>query len=230
MATSKTQRIGILVIAVVMVIGTIFSFFAVILQNSNAQIDANRAAEQQEELQKEYEKYNEEVVAYQDKVQKENEEIEKKYGPIIKKYEDRPAKFDDKGVTELKIDDLEKGDGAKVEDVESVRAYYIGWNKDGKVFDSSINEDGSFQPPIGIADTIEGWQKGVIGMNIGGVRELTIPSDMAYGDQEVSDDIPANSVLRFVVVALPPSELEQQPEMSDRLNELLNEAMSGMAR
>lgn len=229
MATSKTQRIGILVIAVVMIIGTIFSFFAIILQNSNAQIDAERQAAQQEEIQKEYEEYNKQLTAYQEEVGKESKEIEEKYGSIIKEYEDRPSEFDPSKVTELEKEDLKKGDGKEVKDINEARAYYIGWNKDGKVFDSSINEDGSFQDPIGIANTIEGWQKGVIGMKIGGVRELTIPSELAYGDQEVGDDLPANSTLRFVVLALPPSNIEQ-PEMSPRLTELLEQATPGMAQ
>ena len=227
MATSKTQRIGILVIAVVMIIGTVFSFFAIILQNSNAQIDAERQSAQQEELQKEYEKYNDEVVAYQEEVSKENEEIEKKYASLIKEYEDRPDGFDNSKITELEKKDLKKGDGEEVKDIDSVRAYYIGWNADGEVFDSSIGEGGTMQPPIAVVGTIQGWQDGVMGMNIGGVRELSIPSELAYGDQEVGDDIPANSSLKFVVVALPASKIKE-PEMSEKLRELLDQVAPNM--
>lgn len=63
--------------------------------------------------------------------------------------------------------------------------YYIGWNPDGiKIFDQSIDGETLKSPlsldGVGVSDVIVGW-KGLLGMKVGGVRELTIPSDMAYG-------------------------------------------------
>lgn len=224
MATSKSQRIGVFVIAAVMAIGTLFSFYAIILQNSNAQIDAEKRAETQKELEAEYDKYNEEVVAYQAKVQEEDAKVLEEYGHLLREYQDRPAKFDADKVDELKTEDLVKGDGKTVESSEDMRAYYIGWNKDGKVFDGSIDQESDEigSPLYPGTGAIQGWLDGVVGMKIGGVRELTIPSELAYGDQEVGDDIPANSPLKFIIVAVPLIQTPE-PEMSEKLQDLLGQ-------
>lgn len=61
--------------------------------------------------------------------------------------------------------------------------YYIGWNPDGKIFDQSIDGETLKSPlsldGVGASDVIVGWKKGLLGMKVGGVRELTIPS--GYG-------------------------------------------------
>ena len=76
--------------------------------------------------------------------------------------------------------------------------------------------------PFSPASAIAGWQRGVVGMKIGGVRELTIPADLAYGDTARGEDIPANSPLKFIIVAVPKSDL-QAPEIPARLTELYSE-------
>ena len=68
---------------------------------------------------------------------------------------------------------------------------------------------------------IEGWKSGVEGMKIGGVREITIPSELGYGDTEMGD-IPKNSVLKFVIVALDPI----GDDWSDRMSELSSKMQS----
>ena len=110
------------------------------------------------------------------------------------------------------------GDGDEVNDDTPVAMYYIGWNPTGIVFDQSIN-DGKLKAPRAVADgpanasVIEGWQKGLVGMKIGGVRELTIPSAMAYGEAGQGDDIPANTPLKFVVMAISPVEEVPMPQV-----------------
>ena len=49
---------------------------------------------------------------------------------------------------------------------------------------------------------IKGWDEGVKGMKVGGMRKLVIPSDMAYGPRAMGDVIPANSALVFEVELL----------------------------
>ena len=112
-----------------------------------------------------------------------------------------------------------EGDGAEVKDDTKFAVYYIGWNAKGEVFDQSI-ADGKLKAPFAIngpANTavIQGWKEGLVGMKIGGVRELTIPADKAYGSQGQGDKIPANAPLKFVIMAIEkPAEIPQ-PEMPE---------------
>lgn len=206
MATPKKQRIGIWIIAIVMVIGTIGSFVVIILANENQKVDQANM----EELQT---KYQQMVDEYQSKVQAQSDELSKKHYAEFSKYQDVPAEYDKSVVKELEKNDLKVGDGEDVKIGEGFVAYYIGWNPDGKVFDSSIDGD-KLKTPIGIDGTIEGWRKGIEGMKVGGVRELTIPSDMAYGEQGASEDIPPNTPLKFVLMIIPTPEKIPQPDLS----------------
>ena len=63
---------------------------------------------------------------------------------------------------------------------------------------------------------IEGWNQGVIGMKLGGVRQLTITSDLAYGEQEICGG--KNSPLKFVV--MPIESDAKYKELSSKLNDL----------
>ena len=60
---------------------------------------------------------------------------------------------------------------------------------------------------------IEGWKKGLVGMKIGGVRELSIPSDLAYGKNGSGEKIPADTPLKFIVMAIPQPEEIPEVEM-----------------
>ena len=109
---------------------------------------------------------------------------------------------------ELSSEDLVVGDGEEIKDNTAFAAYYIGWNPKGKVFDQSI-KDGKLDAPFAVesglksASVITGWKEGIKGMRLGGVRELTIPSDKAYGEKGQGNDIPANTPLKFIVMAVP---------------------------
>lgn len=111
-------------------------------------------------------------------------------GPVVKK-------------TELEggviAEDITIGTGYEVQPGGAVVAHYHGTLKADptKVFDSSFNRG---EPAVFPLDgVIKGWQIGVPGMKVGGVRRLTIPAALAYGEQSPSPDIPANSDLVFVV-------------------------------
>ncbi len=211
MATPRSQRIGIWIIAVVMTIGTIGSFAVIVLANKNEAATQSRI----DELTA---KYKKDTDAYQKKVDAQAAELSKKYYDDFSKYEDRPAKFDRDGVKKLEKKDLKEGDGKKLGKDATFTAYYIGWNPDGEVFDGSIDGKKLKAPftasPGGV---IEGWTKGVEGMKVGGVRELTIPSDQAYGEQGSGDKIPPNTPLKFVVMIIPTPKEIPQPEMPEEL-------------
>ena len=214
MATPKSQRIGILVIAVVMIVGTLGSFLVLILDTQNQQAE-------DQALQTVYAEYQAESEAYQAKLDAQTQELSDAYYPIFKKFESRPGPYDIDSITELKTVDLKTGDGEKIDGDTLFAAYYIGWNPDGKVFDQSITIDalGSPIPVDGLdqASLIEGWKTGLIGMNIGGVRELSIPSDLAYGETGQGDDIPPNTPLKFIVMAVPQPEPIEPPEIPEEL-------------
>lgn len=195
MATSQSQRIGIWIIAVVLAIGTIGSFFVAILANNNAQIDQNAQKQKQEQ-------YNKEYTEYQAKVDAQASELSKKYYSQFSEYVTEVGKFNADDVTSLKTKDLKVGDGKEIKKDTEYSAYYIGWNTEGKIFDSSI--DGSkLKSPIRGTGLIKGWMDGVIGMKMGGVRLLTIPSDEAYGSGGSGDLIKPDMPIKFVVMVIP---------------------------
>jgi FKBP-type peptidyl-prolyl cis-trans isomerase FkpA len=211
MATPKSQRIGIWIIAVVMLVGTIGSFAVMILANQNSSVDQARVAE----LTAEYQKQTNE---YQAKVAAQATQLSGTYFAEFNQYVSRPAPFDRDAVKSLEKTDLKEGSGETLGKDATFTAYYIGWKPDGKVFDSSI-EGSALKSPITAAPggVIAGWTKGVEGMKVGGVREITIPSDDAYGESGSGDSIPPNTPLKFVIMVIPAPEAIAQPQMSDEL-------------
>lgn len=205
MATSNAQRVGIIVIAVVMAVGTIGSFFIMILANENTQRDQVTAQAERDKMMEEYQKQMEEMQKEQDK---EAKKLSAQYYDEFAKYESLPEPYDASKVKSLSTEDLKQGNGEAINEDTRYRAYYIGWNSEGKVFDGSIDGDSLKYPLEGGTSLIEGWVKGVEGMKIGGVRVITIPGDMAYA-QDQGADIKANAPLKFVVMAIPPAESEE---------------------
>ena len=100
----------------------------------------------------------------------------------------------------LEIEDLTVGTGAEAINGDKVTVHYTGWLIDGTKFDSSLDRDQPFIFQIGARQVIEGWDRGLRGMQVGGVRKLTIPPELAYGDRAVGGGlIPANSTLVFEI-------------------------------
>lgn len=101
--------------------------------------------------------------------------------------------------TELKIEDIKIGTGYAVKDGDVVSINYIGTFEDGTKFDSSYDRNEPFETAIGVGYVIEGWDKGVIGMQVGGKRKLIIPYQMAYGENGIPGAIPPKATLIFEV-------------------------------
>lgn len=195
MATPKSQRIGIWVIAIVMLVGTLGSFAAMVLQGDN---DRMAQAEQQKLL----DEYKKQMEAEQKKA----DELSAQYYSEFSQYKTVPAAFDKEAVGDkVTTRDLKAGTGAELAQDTKYEAYYIGWNPKGKTFDSSF-EGEKLKSPIDTSQQgislIEGWNQGVVGMKVGGVREITIPSDLGYKDQDQGDDIPPNTPLKFIVMVI----------------------------
>ncbi|MCE1244944.1 FKBP-type peptidyl-prolyl cis-trans isomerase [Oryzomicrobium sp.] len=104
--------------------------------------------------------------------------------------------------TGLIIDELTFGTGATAKAGNMVVVHYTGWLTDGTKFDSSKDRDEPFQFPLGQRYVIAGWDEGVQGMKVGGVRKLTIPPEMGYGARGAGGVIPPNATLVFEVELL----------------------------
>ena len=101
---------------------------------------------------------------------------------------------------ELKTRDIVKGKGQVVKSGDAVTMQYVGvLYKNGKQFDASWDAGQPFQFTLGGGEVIPGWDEGIVGMRVGGRRELIIPPDKAYGEQGSPPDIGPNETLVFVV-------------------------------
>jgi FKBP-type peptidyl-prolyl cis-trans isomerase len=95
--------------------------------------------------------------------------------------------------------DLIKGTGALATPTSSVVVNYVGaLANNGKVFDASWKRNQTFPVVLGQGQVIQGWDKGIPGMRVGGRRELIIPAGLAY-KSAAQPGIPANSALVFIV-------------------------------
>lgn len=100
----------------------------------------------------------------------------------------------------LETKDLITGTGAEAKDGDTVTVNYVGvLYKTGKEFDASWKRNEPFTFTLGKGQVIQGWDKGVVGMKVGGRRELIIPASLAYGAKGSPPTIPANEALVFVV-------------------------------
>jgi len=102
----------------------------------------------------------------------------------------------------LKIFIVKEGNGAKPRKGDKVKIHYSGYLKDGKMFDSSVKRNKPFQTEIGVGRVIQGWDEGVLELNVGTKAVLYIPSHLAYGQRGAGRAIPPNADLIFEVELL----------------------------
>lgn len=175
MATRTSQRIGIWIIAVVMVVGTLGAFFLPILM---ANTDSQEAMSQQQAL----------------------ENLQKQSAAAAEPLDGYAAEpFDAASVTELQVETLKEGEGeVAATETSTVTANYFGWTSDGVIFDSSKKSGSATPVPFGLDQVISGWTKGLTGAKAGGVYKLVIPGEMAYGNEDKGDGRPVGP-LTFIV-------------------------------
>ena len=102
----------------------------------------------------------------------------------------------------LQIEEIKLGDGDSATAGQFVSVHYTGWLTDGTQFDSSKTRNEPFDFPLGQRNVIAGWDEGVQGMRVGGVRKLTIPPQLGYGARGAGGVIPPNATLVFEVELL----------------------------
>lgn len=102
----------------------------------------------------------------------------------------------------LLIEDLREGAGPVAGKEARVAVHYMLWLSDGKLLESSraMRTPQAFN--LGKHEVIAGWEEGIPGMKVGGLRRLTIPPQLGYGAKGSGLRIPPNSTLVFEVELL----------------------------
>ena len=102
--------------------------------------------------------------------------------------------------TDLVVIDIVTGDGREAAAGDTVQVHYVGVaHSTGEEFDASWNRGSALPFRLGIGQVIQGWDRGVVGMKVGGRRRLEIPPHLAYGQRGAPGAIGPNETLIFVV-------------------------------
>ena len=113
-------------------------------------------------------------------------------------------------ITELMKTDVVVGAGTPIAQGQTAVVHYTGWLYDpgvpeqkGNQFDSSRDRGTPFRFAIGGGQVIQGWDQGVVGMQVGGQRRLIIPASLGYGELGAGGGtIPPNATLLFDIELL----------------------------
>jgi FKBP-type peptidyl-prolyl cis-trans isomerase len=98
----------------------------------------------------------------------------------------------------LIVEEFALGEGKAAKDKDKLIIHYTGMLDDGTVFDSSVPKKKPITFALGTGRVIKGWDQGIKGMKAGGLRRLTIPAELGYGDRD-KGKIPPNSRLTFTI-------------------------------
>ena len=224
--TTTKQRVIIVIIAFLLLFSTIATYMAIVLSSGkSSDSDSTLTAEQQERI-------TELQTAYTDKQTEINSRgttLSSVYYNEFASYRSRVRSYNASSANSdgLKTEDLKTGSGKTLEEGDTdYFAYYIGWCADESVFDSSFDlwdDPKSLSVPLYAAvGLIDGWNKGVLGMKTGGIREITVPGELAYGDaREICGG--TNSPLKFIVLAIEDDELKK---LNNELDEIYAEILA----
>ena len=197
--TSWKQRIVILIIAVIM-LGSVIIGYALVVANGNKSSSSTSGTEidqaKLEQYAAEYQAVEEEFSAM----------TQGDFDNFIQ-YKNRITAYNEETANTggVQVEDVQAGTGAEIgEDDTNYLAYYVGWCADESIFDSSFNDKSKPTKFTKILDAsagmIEGWNLGVTGMKRDGIRIITIPGELAYGESmEICGG--KNKPLKFMIMA-----------------------------
>lgn len=212
--TTPAQRWGIIAVAALMLFSIVASF-VVVATGSNSSSDSEDPTETAL-----YKKYYAEYESKSAEVDAAAAELSDTYASEFSSYQSEVTAYNETSANEggVQTEDLKPGSGRELTEGDNdYFAYYIGWCADETIFDSSITSSGSLSAPlVGSDSLIDGWKNGLVGMKLGGVREITVPGNLAYADQqEICGGY--NKPLKFVIMALEKSEplATLEPELEE---------------
>ncbi len=121
---------------------------------------------------------------------------------VVRPNTNAPTKVTGDGVktdSGLQYWDIKIGLGPLAKAGDHVKVHYTGWLTTGKKFDSSVGTNQPYAFTLGGGEVIKGWDEGIVGMKVGGKRQLRIPPELAYGEAGHPPQIPQNATLIFDV-------------------------------
>lgn len=195
--TSTGQRVAISIIAFVM-LGSIIASYAAIIIGNSSKSDSSESKLSDERMAYYQNNYEEKLGAFKE-VSKNDFTAFSPYMSEVKAYNEKTA-----NESGIQIRDLLAGTGRALGEKDGdYLAYYVGWCADETIFDSSLDNKTSptsFSKALDVSvGMIEGWYQGAQGMKLGGVREITIPGELAYGDKtEICGGY--NKPLKFLIM------------------------------
>lgn len=219
--TSVWQRVVIIVIAILLLGSTVLTYMFIVMGNSNSNTSSSVDEDKVNDLIAKYD-------AKQAEIDEAAKPLSDKYFNEFKKYQSNVKAYNSVTANSkvLETEDLKVGTGKTLAEGDTdYTAYYLGWCADGSIFDSSFNNEADtdistatgLKAPIDPGSLIEGWNQGVVGMKLGGVRQITMSGDLAYGDtREICGGY--GSPLKFIVMALEPD--ETLTKLNSELNDI----------
>lgn len=215
--TSTKQRIIIGFIAFLLLFSTIAIYMLIVLNGSSK---ASSSTDELSSLETQLSEKRAKLTEMSNALSAKYYDTFSKYRENVKSY--NATTVDNAG---LVTKDIAEGTGDQITEDSDYYAYYIGWCADESIFDSSFDSSTSptaLKEPIeythGTSGFIAGWTEGVVGMKIGGVREIDIPGELAYGDSyEICGG--KNSPLKFILMTID-SPSDDYKKLSDEYNQL----------
>lgn len=126
----------------------------------------------------------------------------------------------------LQVEDTEIGSGDPAKRNDHLTIHFKGYLSDGEVFESTYEMDQPMPVQVGAGNLpMRGWDEGMIGMREGGKRTLTIPPELAFGDEGAGNIIPPGEEITMEVELL---QIDEPPEQWDYPEDELESTESGL--